>query len=559
MKYIKHILLSTGLGAGLMAANSGFSADDPSTNQPAPGAPNPPAQAQPPPDAPAADEQTVPQPAAQTPPAANTPPANAPAVVTPAVAPAAGSTNASSVDDKGMIRFNFKNTRLDQILDFMSSAAGYIIMPNRNVDLSTKVTVWSDQPVTRDESLTLLKQVMAQNGYQIISNPPDDRTLSIVSTLEVKHLDIPVVLFHGSSSDIPRSPDVMTYIIPVRSLNAVQLIRDLQPLLPTDTTITANESGNSLVMTASQINVRRVVEIVKALDSVSSSSSTITVFPLKFADAKTLASLIKDLFPSADASSRGGGFGNPFATMFGGRGGGGGGGRGAGGDTGDSGNGHTPTTRITAVADDRSNSLAVSSPDEMVPTITELINQLDTNVQDLTEMRAFKLKNADPVETADMLTKLFPDPTKSDDTSGFSSGRQMRFGGFPGMGGQNNSSGGSSDRTKKVNQVTAVADARTGSVVVTAGKDLMPQIASLIDTLDVDPAGKKHAFVIDLKSADPTSVLQVLQDAFPSQSRTGSSATQTSVLQTRQTTLQQQQNSSTSATSTSFGSTPGGR
>jgi len=296
---------------------------------------------------------------------------------------------------------------------------------------------------------------------------------------------------------------------------------------------------------------------VKALDSVSSSSSTITVFPLKFADAKTIASLIKDLFPAADSSRNGGGGMNPFAQMRGMFGGGGRGG--GGGDASDTGNGHTPTTRITAVFDDRSNSVAVSSPDEMVPTITELINQLDTNVQDLTEMRAFKLKNADPSEMADELTKLFPDPSKTDDTSGFG-GRRIQAFGFPGMGGQNNSSSGSSDRTKKVNQVTAVADPRTSSVIITAGKDLMPSIASLIETLDVDPSGKKRVLVFDLKSADPTSVLQVLQDAFPSNTKTSSSAsTSSSTLATRAQTLQQQQNSSTSATSTSFGSTPGGR
>ena len=340
------------------------------------------------------------------------------------------------------------------------------MLPNSRVDLTTKVTAWSDQPVTREEALELLKQVMAANGYQVILAGANERTLQIVTKLEVKHSDIPVILFKGNTSDVPKTPDTMTYIIPVRSLNAVSLIRDLQPLLPAETQLTANESGNALVMTDMQINVRRVVEIVKALDSVSSSSSTITVFPLKFADAKTLAGIIKDLFPAADASGGRSGGMNPFATMFGNRGGGGRGG--GGGDTGtDTGTGHTPTTRVTAVADDRSNSLAVSSPDEMVPTITELINQLDTNVQDLTEMRPFKLKNADPVEMADLLIKLFPDPSKTDDSNNSFSGQRIRFGGFPGMGGQTSPSANSSDRTKKINQVMAAADPRTGSVIVT--------------------------------------------------------------------------------------------
>src|SRR5579871_413764 len=168
MKNIKHILLSTGVAAGLLAGNTAVGADDPPKNQPSPADPK--AAAQPPPDAPApaptpsdtpaADEQTVPQPAAQptTPAATNTP------AVTPTTgattAPATGNNAPSSVDESGNIRFNFHNTRLDQILEFMSKAAGYIVLDTpRSVDLSTKVTVYSDQPVTREEALVLLKQV----------------------------------------------------------------------------------------------------------------------------------------------------------------------------------------------------------------------------------------------------------------------------------------------------------------------------------------------------------------------------------------------------------------
>src|SRR5260370_13201811 len=96
---------------------------------------------------------------------------------------------------------------------------------------------------------------------------------------------------------------MVTQIIPVRTLNPLQLVKDLQPLLPTDTTLTANESANSLVMTDTQANIRRITEIVKALDSVSSSINTIKVYPLKYADAKSVASLIKDLFPTHHTAS----------------------------------------------------------------------------------------------------------------------------------------------------------------------------------------------------------------------------------------------------------------
>ncbi len=198
------------------------------------------------------------------------------------------------------LRMKFQNAPLKTVLDYMSAAAGYIIHPR--VPISGKVSVWSDQPMNKDEALALVKQMLNENGYAAIM---EGRTLTIYSSGTVKSLDIPVIL-GNIPTNIPKNTEIVTQIIPVRSLNAVALLKDLQPLLPAQTTLTANESGNALIMTDTQANIHRIVEIVRALDSVSSSSSTIIVFPLKYADAKSVASLIKDLFPSASATTGGG-------------------------------------------------------------------------------------------------------------------------------------------------------------------------------------------------------------------------------------------------------------
>jgi hypothetical protein len=62
----------------------------------------------------------------------------------------------------------------------------------------------------------------------------------------------------------------------------------------------ANESGNSLLITATQSDIRRMVEIIKALDDSISGTSNIKVYPLRFADSKEVANAIKELFPAAD-------------------------------------------------------------------------------------------------------------------------------------------------------------------------------------------------------------------------------------------------------------------
>jgi hypothetical protein len=167
------------------------------------------------------------------------------------------------------------------------------------------------------------------------------------------------------------------------------------------------------------------------------------------------------------------------------------------------------------------------------------------------------LKNADAIEMATLLSTLFPDDSKSDDNSNFSS--RSRFGFFGGPPQAAASSSGTSDRVKRMNRVLAVPDARTGALVVTASKDLMPQIVTIVDKLDQSNRHKVHVYVAPLSYAETADVLPVLQDLFPSGSTSRNSQTSTSAqnnaLTTRNTTFQTQQNS---ATATPFGSSASG-
>src|SRR5262249_10786538 len=153
-----------------------------------------------------------------------------------------------------------------------------------------------------------------------------------------------------------------------------------------------------------------MVEIVKALDDSISGTSTIRVFQLRFADAKELATAVKELFQPQGSqqgqnNNRGGFFNNPF---FGG-GGFGGGGFGGGGFGGQAGNaarrtgGGGSVSRVVAVPDEHANALIVSAPEDAIPTIEKLVREIDVAVADITELRVFHLNNADPMEMSDIL------------------------------------------------------------------------------------------------------------------------------------------------------------
>ena len=451
------------------------------------------------------------------------------------------------------LRLNFRNAPLDMVLNYLSEAAGFIIVSETEV--RGKIDVWSNQPVTQEEALAVLDSALNKNGLTALRN---GRTLTIVTKESAKRRDIPVK--SGNNPDaIPKNEELVTQIIPIHFITATQLVQNLQPLLPTGSEMTANEAGNALVLTDTQVSIKRMTEIIRALDTSMSGATTIKVFPLRYSDAKELATLVKELFPSqanAGANNRNGGAaggvdGGPFGGGGGGRGSGGGA---AGGNT--AGSGRAAASRVTAVADERSNSLVVNAPEDVLPAIEELVKKVDRNVEDITEVRAFRLKYADPVEMADLLTNLFPDETQNANNTG---GNQVRFGG--GFGGRGGGGGGAtaasgdSELAKKKGKVLAVPDPRTGSVIVKAARDLMGQISQMVEQLDSNPAKKQKVYVYELDNADPTEVETVLRSLFESknsqnrgtQNRT--TQNQGSALTTRQTQNQNQNR----GTTTGFG------
>jgi type II secretory pathway component GspD/PulD (secretin) len=106
-----------------------------------------------------------------------------------------------------------------------------------------------------------------------------------------------------------------------------------------------------------------------------------------------------------------------------------------------------------------------------------------------------------------------------------------------------------------------VADLRTSSVVVTASKDLMTEIAGMMEQLDVTSTRDQRVFVYHMDNGDPQQALTVLQTMFQnnSTSRSGtSSSSSSSALANRETQNAATIGSSSTTTTTGTGTGIGG-
>ncbi len=234
------------------------------------------------------------------PPPAATPPAadcrSAGAATTVPASDAIAMPAASAANTNGL-RLNFRGAPLDSVLDYLSDAAGFIIVLDTQVHGS--VDLWSDQPVTRDEAVDLLNSVLNKNGYAAIR---DGRKLTIVDKNDAKTRNIPVKT--GNDPDaIPDNDEIVTQIIPIRFVEARQLASDLSSFVSPQATIVANEAGNSIVVTDTQSNIKHLVQIIQAVDNSAEAETEIRVFRLHYANPSDVATELGNIFPSSSSGN----------------------------------------------------------------------------------------------------------------------------------------------------------------------------------------------------------------------------------------------------------------
>ena len=425
-----------------------------------------------------------------TPSAAATAPADGTA---PATQPAFGTTalpvkiiQPATTQAAKEISLSFRDMPVDDVLTYLSKVTGYTIIKQGAME-GIRITVVSIAPVTPDRAIELLNAALHVNNYAAIQS---EHTLKIMPLADAIHANTPVI-YITKGTELPDNDIVVTGVIPLKNVDANKLKTELAPLI--NPTITADQGANALIMTDTNSNIRRVVQIVENLDNGSVASSEIQVLTLKYASAAQTAKLITTIFKPDSQQNQ-----NNFPFPFGGRGG-------RGGFIGGPGGGNTPTSEVdealhnghvNAASDDRTNSIIVIAPKDTMSIIQNLVTKLDDNPIPATLIKAFPLKNADAEATTKLLTTLFSD------TSGNGGGFITRL----------LSAASGADQTKV--KVTVAADDRTNTVIVTAPQEAMVEIEKLITNLDANPVANSTLRVYTFKSGSASSAAKLITTTF---------------------------------------------
>jgi type II secretory pathway component GspD/PulD (secretin) len=331
----------------------------------------------------------------------------APAVAVAPTPPAAAAPDASSASG---LRFHFRGAPLELVLQYLSEAAGFVIVLETPV--KGTIDMWSAQPISREEAIPLLNLALNRLGY---TATVQGRTLLVAAKDEARKRSLPVRT-GNDPREIPANADMVMQVIPLRHITAAKVASDIASLVPPSALLTANEDSNSLVVTDTNLNVRHVVEIVSALDLSVQSDSALKIFRLRNADPVEIAEILTSLFSPSTGS--GGGQGQTAAFSFPGmppgiaaaisaRASQVGGGRAGNGGRGNNSGSRSGATAVNVVSDPRTQSVVVTAPRDAMFQIGEIIAQLDAGSDRKQKVFVYTLENADVQQVEAVLRDLF--------------------------------------------------------------------------------------------------------------------------------------------------------
>ncbi|MHB9023276.1 MAG: secretin N-terminal domain-containing protein [Armatimonadota bacterium] len=409
----------------------------------------------------------------------------------PFATPADGTTPTKTPSGKpnpqSLVSMSFDKADINDVIKFLSMA--------------TEIPIVYDADIKGQVTIVNLKQVPLSMAFEVVNSAIRAKGYTMVGTLNSKIIrvvplkkaiaDRQDVRFGADLADIPDSDDVITQIIPLKNVNVIKLRDELKSMVADDqASLIAISSTNSLVVTDTAGNVRRIMQVVDQLDKINTAEVIkVKVYPCKYSSAEALLDSLGKVFELKTGTTvqrpgqppQGGQPGRPQIAL--------------GTDL------ISMKGEIRIAADARTNSLVISAADEKINLVLSVIEQLDIDTTSEVKARVFQLEYADANMVADQLNKLFEQPQ-----GGSGGGNPFGWGG----GAQQSARTAYAGMKRNV----VVADIRTNSVIITATDQNMRSFEDMIKNLDTKKVLSEVTRVYPLKYAKAGDLARTMTSLF---------------------------------------------
>ena len=377
------------------------------------------------------------------------------------------------------IQVSFQGANIDMIVQWLAQTTGKSVIKHPQVQCQLNIT--SSKKVSRREAINLIYRALALEGFTAIESRD-----SIMIVPEGKEPKMNPVVVGPSQTGIPEGRQRLMKIFQLAHAQAGELKEKIRGVLSDKGTIETDDRANQLIVTDYTDNLRLVAELIEEFDVVSGGDVVIEIYPLKYAEAEELGTLVSLILnaqpapPGASGSGRSSGS-SPHLP--------GGGPVIMGGSSPDM-NSQLPPSSAAGTAvqnaslqvkiwpDKTSNRLIVSAQKSKLPEVKRLIDILDTSKPEDVSVRVIPLKNLNAVDLVKELAPLYEKM----------SGKSLK------------------------DMIEVAANDRSDSLVVLSSEENFKAIEKLVTSLDTEDAQEKVMQTFTLKNADAQDVAKQLQD-----------------------------------------------
>ncbi|MBK7975763.1 MAG: type II secretion system secretin GspD [Deltaproteobacteria bacterium] len=216
-----------------------------------------------------------------------------------AAEPAAAENPACSKPDPSKkYTFNFHKIEVEKLAAIINQITCKRIIFEEKV--RQKLTIFSQDAVTAEEAFELFQAALDAGGqYTLI---PFRGGYKIVLTRDSKGLGIPTSSGRGDPSS---ESMIVTQMVRLKYVDAAELAQVFQQLISRDASIVPYPPTNTLIITDTGSNIRRLLDMVAAVD-VQESEQRIEVLTLQYAAAADIAEKVAQILAAPDDAQSGG-------------------------------------------------------------------------------------------------------------------------------------------------------------------------------------------------------------------------------------------------------------
>lgn len=257
---------------------------------------------------------------------------------------------ACAVPSAAQQTINLRDADIRAYIQDVSRATGrtFIIDPR----VTGKVSVISERPLNRTEYFELFLATLRANGFVVVPATGGSYRVQPAFTAASS----PTV--RGNSDD-----RFVTEVIRLDAIDAASVVETVRPLVSKDGQVTANRSGNAIVVADFADNVRRVRALLSQLDR---DRAATRVMPLRNAGAREIAQSLTQLVGPRGEGNSG----------------------------------------VSIVAIDSSNSIALRGDPAAVARLAQIVDDLDKRAAAGTDVRVLFLEHADAEKLLPVLQQL---------------------------------------------------------------------------------------------------------------------------------------------------------